>query len=120
MATDIVAAVPPGYYIEIMLRSSLTKRGLMLANGVGILDSDYTGADDKIYVPLCKCHKGKDTMQKGRGYTISTFISESTEINKGERIAQLIIKKSYLFDVEDMTGAENNNPVRGGFGATNG
>lgn len=39
----IKVEVPKGYYMEIVPRSSITKSNLMLANSVGIIDSDYRG-----------------------------------------------------------------------------
>lgn len=34
---------PSGYYVEIHPRSSMVKKGWMLANSTGIIDPDYTG-----------------------------------------------------------------------------
>ena len=34
---------PSGYYVEIHPRSSIAKKGWMLANSTGIIDPDYTG-----------------------------------------------------------------------------
>ena len=42
--TGIAVQPPPGYYIEIMPRSSLSKTGYMLSNSVGVIDPDYTGS----------------------------------------------------------------------------
>ena len=64
--TGIAASPPPGYYLEIIPRSSLSKTGWMLANSVGIVDPDYTGnlyialvrvALDapELTLPFCKC-----------------------------------------------------------------
>jgi dUTP pyrophosphatase len=41
--TGIQIAPPAGYYTEIVPRSSLIKTGYMLANSVGVIDSDYRG-----------------------------------------------------------------------------
>lgn len=117
--TDIVVEPPKNYYVQVFLRSSLTKRGLMLPNGSGIIDIDYKSNEDRICVPIAKAHKGKIGTIEARGYSVSTTLSKQVQIQKGERIAQLVIRKTYLFDVEDMTGEKNNNPVRGGLGATN-
>ena len=35
--------IPEGYYAAIYIRSSLGKRGIVLSNGTGIIDSDYRG-----------------------------------------------------------------------------
>ena len=42
--TGIAVQPPPGYYIEIIPRSSLSKTGYMLSNSIGIIDPDYTGS----------------------------------------------------------------------------
>lgn len=42
--TGICIEVPPGYYTEIVPRSSIVKTGFMLSNGVGIIDPHYRGS----------------------------------------------------------------------------
>lgn len=116
--TGLVVKAPKGYHVEIALRSSLTKRGLGLANGLGIVDQDYCGEGDELGVALCKNHKGKDNSFKTRGYGVTTKLSEPVRIQKGERIAQLLIRKSNLFDVVDKTDEEFEGPDRQGFGST--
>ena len=39
----IRVAIPDGYYGQLTLRSSAGKKGLIIPNGVGIIDSDYRG-----------------------------------------------------------------------------
>lgn len=39
----IKVEVPKGFYMEIIPRSSLAKSGLILANSIGCVDSDYRG-----------------------------------------------------------------------------
>ena len=39
--TGIKAKFPSGIVLKVYIRSSLTKRGLVLGNSVGIVDSDY-------------------------------------------------------------------------------
>ena len=39
--TGVAVCPPPGFYIEIVPRSSISKTGYMLANSVGIIDPDY-------------------------------------------------------------------------------
>ena len=49
VGTGLVIAVPDGYFLGIFARSSTPlKKGLMVANGVGVVDADYCGpADDR-------------------------------------------------------------------------
>jgi len=41
--TGLKFDIPEGYYMEVTLRSSIGKKGFVLANSVGIIDSDYRG-----------------------------------------------------------------------------
>lgn len=41
--TGIAIAPPPGHYVQVYARSSISKTGYMLANGVGIIDNGYRG-----------------------------------------------------------------------------
>src|SRR5690606_15801668 len=51
--TGLVMAVPEGYFLGVFARSSTPlKRGLMVANGVGIVDSDYSGPEDEIKIEV--------------------------------------------------------------------
>jgi len=98
--TGIVIEAPPGYFIQIVARSSLCiKKGLMLANSVGIIDGDYCGPDDEISLLLYN------------------FTPNVVAINKGERLAQAI-----LIRYEQALWIETKKPIknesRGGFGST--
>src|SRR6186997_914618 len=53
VGTGLVIGVPDGYFLGIFARSSTPlKRGLMVANGVGIIDSDYCGPADEIKIQV--------------------------------------------------------------------
>jgi len=44
--TGLVIEIPRGYFLGIFARSSTPlKRGLMVANGVGVIDPDYAGPE---------------------------------------------------------------------------
>lgn len=43
IGTGLAFAIPQGYFGLAMPRSSMAKRGLMLANTVGVIDSGYRG-----------------------------------------------------------------------------
>lgn len=53
-ATGISVRPPDGFYFDLVARSSLSKTGYMVANGIGIIDRDYTG---EILVALRKVDK---------------------------------------------------------------
>ncbi len=95
---NVCIAPPEGHMILLAGRSSLHKRGLMLANGVGIGDQDFSGNGDEYHAALYN------------------FSNEPVTVNRGERIVQGVLKpiiRSVWHEVEDM-GQED----RGGFGST--
>ena len=96
--TGLVFAVPDGYFLAIFARSSTPlKRGLALANGVGILDSDYRGPTDELKIQLLNITR------------------EPITVRAGDRLAQGIILPAPR--VEFVEGAVTA-PTRGGFGST--
>ena len=49
--TGLIIQPPPGYYIEVVPRSSLSKSGYIQSNSIGIIDPNYL---DTIKVPLTR------------------------------------------------------------------
>jgi dUTP pyrophosphatase len=99
--TGVVVEVPIDHALLIVARSSLPlKKKLIVANGVGVVDSDYRGPTDEVNVEVMN---------------VSTT---DAVIEAGERIAQgLIVPVVRVMweEVEASTG-----PSRGGFGSTGG
>lgn len=96
--TGIKACIDPGYYLEIVPRSSIIKTGYMLANNVGIIDEDYRG---NLFVALAKIYPDAPRLQLPfKGF-------------------QLIPRKRIDCDVE-CVDAVDSNTVRGqgGFGSS--
>lgn len=52
--TGIAVCPPDGYYTEIVARSSLSKSGWMVANGIGIIDPSYRGSLKVVLVRVVK------------------------------------------------------------------
>ena len=97
--TGLVIEVPPGHLLGIFARSSTPlKRGLVVANGVGVVDSDYCGPADEIKVPTINITK------------------DPVEIKKGDRIAQGILLPAPQIEWEEVS--ELATTSRGGFGGT--
>src|SRR6187455_3617899 len=72
--TGLVIEVPAGHFLGIFARSSTPlKRGLMVANGVGVVDSDYCGPTDEIKIQVLN------------------FTASPVTVNAGDRIAQGVI-----------------------------
>ena len=96
--TGIAVAIPDGYFGLLAARSSLaTKKAMTLANGVGIIDSDYRGEIKIPIIPLDGCHN---------------------LIQAGQKIAQLIILPIALPTVEVVAELPESVRGLGGFGST--
>lgn len=97
--TGLVIEVPQGWFLGIFARSSTPlKRGLMVANGVGVVDADYCGPADEVKV------------------AVLNFTARPVEVKAGDRLAQGILLQAPRVVWEEATelAAES----RGGFGAT--
>jgi dUTP pyrophosphatase len=95
--TGFAMAIPSGYEGEIRPRSGLAvKFGITLVNSPGTIDADYR---DEVKVALINLGK------------------EQFVIKRGDRIAQMLIKKVYkavISEVEELSQTERT----GGFGHT--
>jgi dUTP pyrophosphatase len=99
VGTGLVIAVPSGYFLGIFARSSTPlKRGLMVANGVGIIDSDYCGPEDEIKIQ------------------VFNITDAPVNVARGDRLAQGIVLPSPRIEWDEVT--EMSVPTRGGFGST--
>ena len=99
--TGLVIAAPKGHFLLIAARSSLSlKKGLTMANGIGVVDPDYAGPSDEIQI------------------IVYNFTGKPVEVKKGERLAQGIFLKSEQAQWEEV---DELRPVdRGGMGSTGG
>ncbi|MDM8214217.1 dUTP diphosphatase [Enterococcus hirae] len=99
VATGVKAYMAPDEYLELVNRSSGSlKRNLIVANGVGVIDSDYynnPGNEGHIYFQFYN-------------FNPSAFV-----IEKGERIGQGIFKRFLLADSDETLGKRI-----GGFGSS--
>ena len=97
--TGLVVEIPAGYFLGIFARSSTPlKRGLMVANGVGIVDSDYCGPRDEIKIEVLN------------------FTSSPVSVVPGDRLAQGVILPVARAEWTEAGAATG--PSRGGFGST--
>lgn len=96
---NIVVAVPEGYALMIVPRSSLPrKKALVCPHSVGIIDQDYHGDGDEILVQ------------------VQNFSDEPVTVERGERIAQGLFVKVDIAEWEEVDG--HGKDGRGGFGST--
>lgn len=98
--TGLAVAIPHGWEGQIRSRSSLGAKGMIMPNGVGTIDSDY----------------------RGELQVLATWIGEgdSITLNKGERIAQLLITPVPTVEFIETSVEELGDTERGegGFGSS--
>lgn len=98
IGTGIAMSIPNGFFGGIFARSGVaTKRNMRPSNCVGIVDSDYTGE------------------------VIVSIHNDSTEIKtiqRGERIAQLVIVPYLSVIFDEVNELEETERGDGGFGST--
>lgn len=97
--TGLVFAVPEGHFLAIVARSSLPRRGLIVANGLGVLDSDYRGPADEARV------------------LVLNYTAAAVTIAKGDRIAQAFVLRVPRVSFVPLTHGDQDTS-RGGFGST--
>ena len=97
--TGLVIEVPTGHFLAIFARSSTPlKRGLAVANGVGVVDPDYSGPNDEVMI------------------LVRNFTTREARIARGDRLAQGIILPAPRVSWQEVSDLRE--VTRGGFGAT--
>jgi dUTP pyrophosphatase len=97
--TGLVIEVPTGHFLGIFARSSTPlKRGLVVSNGVGVIDPDYSGPNDEVMIQVMNVTDGP------------------VQVRHGDRLAQGIILPAPRVTWNEVT--EIREVTRGGFGAT--
>lgn len=101
VGTGVAVAIPVGYVGLVHPRSGLAARaGLSIVNAPGTIDAGYRG---EIKVNL-----------------INLDPSETVHIERGDRIAQLIIQRVELWDVLEVSQLDESDRGEGGHGSTGG
>lgn len=91
-------SIPKGYVGLVYIRSSVgAKQGIILANQVGVIDSDYRG---EVILPL---------------YNITDV---PIVLNNGTRVAQLVITPILSANIEEVNKLDDTKRGDGGFGST--
>ena len=103
-------------YLEIALRSSLGAKGLIIANGIGIIDLDYPDEIGLIMHNPFSLEQVRIWNKQNIGNEVSFEYrtKEFFKISKGDKVAQCTLKehKGYLM------GYESDVVRTGGFGST--
>lgn len=95
---NIALQLPANHWALLCARSSLHKRGLMMANGIGVGDYDYRGDNDEYRAALYN------------------FTDAEVVVERGERIVQMIIMQREKAEFVEQVQFEEKS--RGGFGST--
>jgi len=96
--TGLYLEIPAGYEVQVRPRSGLAaKRGITVLNAPGTIDADYRGEVCVILVNLS---------------------SEAFTIERGERVAQLILARHEVIEWEETDALEASTRGAGGFGST--
>ena len=96
--TGLHIALPPGYEAQVRPRSGLAaKFGISVLNAPGTIDADYRGEIGVILVNLS---------------------NENFTINKGDRIAQMIIASYAYTKWDEVNVLDETKRGEGGFGST--
>jgi dUTP pyrophosphatase len=97
--TGLVIEVPSGYFLGIFARSSTPlKRGLLVANGVGVIDPDYSGPHYEVMIQVLN------------------ITNREVHVARGDRLAQGIVLAAQRVTWDEVD--EIREITRGGFGAT--
>lgn len=98
--TGLSVQMPSGYHVELFPRSSISKYDLVLCNSIGLVDNGY------------------------RGEIVFRFkyISRETQspllYKKGDKIGQIVVRKTYDFPVIEVSELSETDRGTGGFGST--
>ncbi len=96
--TGLRVAIAPGYEIQVRPRSGLAlKHGIIVVNSPGTIDADYRG-------PV--------------GVILGNLGKEPFVINRGERIAQLVVQEVLQADIKVVATLDDTARGEGGFGST--
>ncbi len=98
VSVNVALKPPRGHFVLIAARSSLHKQGLLLANGIGIGDEDFSGDADEYKAAL---------------YNLT---DAPVEIKKGERVVQMMVLPFDRIEWEEVDSLDSDS--RGGFGTT--
>lgn len=99
LKTGIAMQIPKGYEGQVRPRSGMSlKTKVRVSNSPGTLDADYRGEV---------------------GIILDNIGNETIQINKGDRVAQLVFNQIEVADFELVNDLDETERGDGGFGSTN-
>ena len=99
--TGIAMEIPEGYVGIVAPRSSNAKKGLVMGNSIGIIDSDYRGEITFKFKPLPKL-----------------FGEQMEDYNVGDRIGQITFLAYPKIEFEEVKELSETPRGKGGYGST--
>lgn len=94
----IAVEPPPGFYVELVSRSSIYKSGCYMTNGVGVIDPSYRGSISMIVA--------------------ASSTGSRHNYNVGDRFGQLVLRKAHYVEVVVVKELSDTSRGTGGFGST--
>lgn len=95
--TGIYIELPQGYEAQIRSRSGIAFKGIIMANGIGTIDSDYRGEV---------------------GILLLNTTDKRFKIQNGDRIAQMVIAKYEQVEWQEVEELSDSERGAGGYGST--
>lgn len=113
--TGLAVRFPKGFYGQLCDRSSNPiKKGVHLANNIGIIDSDFRGELKVLLQPIPQ----RVPVEVAPNIYSNDFQIKDRLIKKGDRIAQLIIMPAYKRDIMEVAELDDTERSSGSFGST--
>lgn len=100
LPANCIVEIPKGYALLITGRSSLIKRGLVLANSIGVVDQDFHGPQDEL------------------GLQLRNITDQPVTVKRGDRLAQGLFVPVERAQWQELRLEEVTATTRGGFGST--
>ena len=112
--TGLVADIPTGYELQVRPRSGLAlKKGITVWNSPGTVDCGYIG---EIGVIMLWAPQAVISSDDGSFANMSDYVF--VKINKGDKIAQLVLAPVTKAEVVEVTEVSDTERGTGGFGST--
>lgn len=123
--TDLYIAIPEGYMGLLFPRSSISTKDLLLANGVGVIDSQYRGElkvrfkiKTGYYQLFQENEDGEVAMFLSAIDRDRDLITDFPQYKIGDKIAQLIIVPFPVIEWEEVESLPETERGAGGFGSS--
>lgn len=112
--TGVAFDIPQGIFGDLRARSSVSKMGLFLANGAGVIDPDYTGTVQFRFYKSGHCVWIDDI----EGVEPNYYPSEPAKYEVGERVGQVVFQPYLDADLKQSDSLSDTARGESGFGST--